>query len=116
MILGLDEREVRRPLAAVRPADEPLGIEALGEALARAAWSGIAEPGDSVAGLLVGALGAAGALAAVLEEHEPAGLAREVAEATGEPLTAEAVRAAEERWRPRLVAADALRFLSLSLE
>ncbi|WP_210506258.1 DNA-processing protein DprA [Naasia sp. SYSU D00057] len=112
MILGLDEKEVRRAVAAVRPAGEPLGADTLGEALARAAWSGIAEPGDSVAGLLVDVLGAAGALAAVLEDHDPAGLAREVAQATGEPLTTEAVRAAEERWRPRLVAADAVRFLT----
>jgi DNA processing protein len=112
VILGLDEKEVGRAVAAVRPAGEPLGIDTLPETFARGAWSGIAEPGDSAAGLLVAVLGAAGALSAVLEGHDPAGLAREVAAASGEPVTGDALRSALERWRPRLVAADALRFLT----
>lgn len=111
MILGLDEATVRRAMAAVRPGRAPVGAEDAAEIFARSAWSGIAEPGDGVAGLLVEALGAAGALAAVTEGHGEEGLAHEVSRVVGEALPAEAVRSALERWRPRLVAPDALRSL-----
>ncbi|WP_434017268.1 DNA-processing protein DprA [Naasia aerilata] len=110
--MGLDEAIVRRAVSAARPDRAPVSADETAEVFARAAWSGIAEPGDGVAGTLVAALGAAGALAAVNEEHDPAGLAHEVGEATGEELTRESMRAAVERWRPRLVASDALRFLT----
>jgi DNA processing protein len=112
MILGLDDTTVRRAVTAARPDRGPVSADEVSEVFARAAWSGIAEPGDGVAGLLVAALGAAGALSAVTEQHDVGGLAREVTDAAGEEVPTEAIRAALERWRPRLVPADALRFLT----
>ena len=48
--------------------DQSKGVENLEEHFAYLAWSNICEPGDGFAGLLVGALGAARALAVELEE------------------------------------------------
>jgi DNA processing protein len=82
---------------------------------AAAAWSGIAEPGDSVAGLVVAALGADRALTMLIDRAEPAQLlaALDAAEG-GDPavvggdvgqvgVTVEVIAAALERWRPRVV-------------
>lgn len=55
----LGDGEVRRALPLIHGGDEPE------EALARIAWSVLAEPGDGVAGALVHALGAADALRVV---------------------------------------------------
>jgi DNA processing protein len=81
---------------------------------ASAAWSGIAEPGDSVAGLVVAALGADRALAMLINRSEPsqwlAALGAEVSDSdqAGSHIehvgvTVEVVTAALERWRPRVV-------------
>ena len=59
-ILGLKEAEVAPLVRAI--AGDHLDGDALRERFARAAWTGIAEPGDRVAGILVGCLGAAAAL------------------------------------------------------
>ncbi|ALJ20309.1 DNA-processing protein DprA [Microbacterium sp. No. 7] len=70
------------------------------EVVARAAWSALAEPGDGVAGLLVGRLGAAAALRAALTDRIPA--LDEL-----DPRDGVAARA---RWMPRAAdAAEALR-------
>jgi DNA processing protein len=89
--LGLEERVVVEAVRGVRPHDEGEAMEAF----ARGAWSGIAEPGDGVAGALVETYGAADALAAL---------------ATG-VLTdaAPALATARERWRPRVDPATLLR-------
>ncbi|MBF4571062.1 DNA-protecting protein DprA [Herbiconiux sp. VKM Ac-1786] len=96
-------------------ADDSSSEEASGASLfAAAAWSGIAEPGDSVAGLVVAALGADRALTMLIDRAEPAqwlaALGAEVSDpdqAGGriehEGVTAEVVGAALERWRPRVV-------------
>ncbi|WP_307807461.1 DNA-processing protein DprA [Naasia sp. SYSU D00948] len=112
MIPGIDERTARTAVAGVRPDTEARGSEAVWDLFARAAWSGIAEPGDAVAGTLIEALGAEGGLVAVIEGHDPGRLARELEEASGEPVGESALRAAQGRWAPRLVASDALRFLT----
>lgn len=64
-LFGLDGDEVRRLVASVRP----VGVEATdwADQFARIAWTTLAEPGDSVAGALVGAVGPAAALRVVLE-------------------------------------------------
>ncbi len=90
---GLAESEVRTAVAGVRDGqDDP---ERLREAFARGAWTGIAEPGDGVAGAFVAAFGAAEALALLLDGTPPSGR-RELVEGF-------------ERWRPRLDAATAVR-------
>lgn len=88
----LDDRRVMRAVRAVRPQED-----AATEAVARAAWSVIAEPGDGVAGALIGEMGAAEALQVAMDDR----LAR------GElstPATARAhrmLREARARWHPR---------------
>lgn len=78
------------------------------DALARVAWSSLVEPGDSTAGVLVEALGAARALALVLEavQRDAAVLVRACLDAgvvgPGEGTAFETTLvAAVARWRPR---------------
>ena len=95
-ILGLKEAEVA-PLVRSIAGDELRG-EALKERFARAAWTGIAEPGDRIAGILIAALGAVGALdALVARASVDSLLARLDGESTEKEL-GEAI----ERWQPRL--------------
>ncbi|PJJ71776.1 DNA processing protein [Diaminobutyricimonas aerilata] len=68
---------------------------------ARAAWTGISEPGDRVAGALVAALGAAGALEALIARAQPVEFAASVADAGGE-LGSEELAEGMARWAPRL--------------
>lgn len=65
----------------------------VGEVLARAAWSVIAEPGDQVAGALIAQLGAEEALRYALERHSGTGDRGDRAH--------RAVREARARWMPR---------------
>lgn len=65
----------------------------------------MAEPGDKVAGRLVGALGASGALAALVDRAEPDRIA---AMAGPGALRAEEIEAGIERWSPRLASGPAL--------
>ena len=64
-MFGLKEAEVAELVRAVAGRD--LHRDAIEERFARATWSGIAEPGDGVAGLVIDAIGAPRALAAVVE-------------------------------------------------
>ena len=95
-IFGLKEAEVAPLVRAV--AGEDLHGEALKETFARAAWTGIAEPGDRDAGLLIAALGAEAALDAIV--------ARASVESLLEKLDGESTEndlgKAIERWQPRL--------------
>jgi DNA processing protein len=103
------------------------------EVVARAMWTGIVEPGDRVAGLIVSALGAAAALDLIVEERS----AREVVEAlkaaslgSDDPFDAAGVRVhgqtlgsndeetrerdvakAIARWKPRLMPHSSLSVL-----
>ncbi|TFC52404.1 DNA-processing protein DprA [Cryobacterium sp. TMT1-21] len=89
------------------------------DVFARAAWTGIAEPGDGAAGLLVQALGAAPALTAVLDLWTPARLAAVVAEsgavdearAEGADDLAALLDQGLQRWRPRLSSGEVIRSL-----
>jgi DNA processing protein len=71
------------------------------ELFARAAWSGIAEPGDRVAGLLVQQLGAVEALRTVLTATTPAAVFARLGDG-GTDAGNEQVGDALARWRPRL--------------
>ena len=72
---------------------------------ARAAWSRLVEPGDTVAGALVGSLGPVDALA-WLREVAPAVRERIVGAPGLAPSAAARLTAAARRWLPRLAALD----------
>lgn len=113
--LGIAEREIAALLLPLRARGEgdPSGPE-LTEFFARAAWTGIAEPGDRAAGLLVHALGASRALAAVIEQWPTDRLGAEVdpAARAGRGALGRELGDALERWRPRLDSAAAVRALA----
>jgi DNA processing protein len=98
-------------------AGDPSAHSASDEVFARAAWSCIAEPGDGMAGLVVGCLGAGPALAAIIGLWPPARLAEAVrGAADGQPGTVpddddlvDGLAQALARWRPRLKSDDVIR-------
>jgi len=107
---GISEAELVRLVGPVR--GEPPTSEAAREVFARAAWSGIVEPGDRVAGLLWSALGVAQALESLISEEKPQRVTKRVADALGDRghdvddnLT-EVIGEACNRWRPRLSATE----------
>jgi DNA processing protein len=75
---------------------------------ARATWTGIAEPGDRVAGSVVAALGATAALRAIVERRDADWLLSALTEAGEDSLTATDIVAAIERWQPRLKSSAAV--------
>ncbi len=97
-MFGLKEAEVAELVRAV--AGVELDRDQIEERFARAAWSGLAEPGDSVAGELVGVLGASTALTALVE-HWPAATIH--GRLTSTNVSHEDVVTALARWAPRLV-------------
>ena len=72
------------------------------ELFARAAWSGIAEPGDRLAGVLVGQLGAVEALRTVLTAPTVDGLLGRLRDGGASDVQEQHVDDALARWRPRL--------------
>lgn len=80
------------------------------EGIARAAWTVIAEPGDSVAGTLIEALGAADALSLAVD-----GTASSLP-ADGNAPTSRALSDARTRWRPRAVVGAVRAALSGALD
>ena len=111
-LFGLEESRVFALTTGVRSVRIDAAAEA-GEVFARAAWTGIAEPGDGTAGLLVGCLGASTALTAVLDTWTPTMLATAVRDAgagAAEELEDELDQGLQ-RWRPRLSSAEVIRSL-----
>jgi DNA processing protein len=102
---GVQESIAAQLVRAV--AGDDLDRSQIEERFARAAWTGIAEPGDGAAGALVGALGAVRALTALIDRAAPEQLAAAVSEAGGQ-LGADDVSEALARWQPRLKSALAL--------
>jgi DNA processing protein len=108
---GISESELTHLVGAVRP-DAPSSDE-VPEIFARAAWSGIVEPGDRVAGLLWSALGVAPALESVISGETPQRVTDRVVEALGtrghdvDENLAEVMGEAFNRWRPRVSATEA---------
>lgn len=82
-------------VSAVRDLRGPDDVE---EALARAAWSVVAEPGDGIAGALIAELGAANALRFALDDSVPALL---TPSAWGSARAGRALAEARARWQPR---------------
>ena len=105
-ILGLKEAEVAPLVRAI--AGEHLEAEELHERFARAAWTGIAEPGDRVAGILVARIGATEALEAIVSRANTDSIANRL---EGE-VSDDELQQAVERWAPRLQSRVALLALS----
>ncbi|ASD22408.1 DNA-protecting protein DprA [Cryobacterium sp. LW097] len=134
-LFGIDEAVVTSLTAGVRPAAAAPGEEQpadarpadaeltsarlsdLGEVFARAAWTTIAEPGDGVAGAVVGLLGAAAALRSVVEAWPPDRLAGTLTDSVGEHEASDPsglrpeLEQALARWRPRLSSTEVIRSL-----
>ena len=120
-LFGLDEDVVASLTAGVRPAGSAASADARpadpGEVFARAAWSTIAEPGDGVAGAVVGLLGAATALRSVVESWPPDRLAVTLTATVDENEAGDPAGLRPEleqalaRWRPRLSSTEVIRSL-----
>ncbi len=118
--LGLPPRELRELMAVLRPGPrDPDGDgdewePSAEDAAARCTWSGIAEPGDRVAGAVIGVLGACSALAAVVDGAPADAVVGAMVHAgldleeDGRGALVGEVAAALERWRPRVVRSEAL--------
>ena len=116
--LGLTARELDEMVAPLRPHPGWSGQGAADadteEVAARCTWSGIAEPGDRVAGAVIGVLGACASLAAVVDGCSPETVVGAMLEAgldlqeDGRAALVGEVDGALERWRPRVVRAEAL--------
>ena len=101
-MFGFKEAEVAELVRAVSPGALDRGqIETR---FAHAVWSGLVEPGDGVAGLLVAQHGAAAALAAVIERRPASRLASDL-------LSEGDAQLALDRWMPRLSPPTMLQWL-----
>ena len=112
--LGIAEAVVA-PLvrALVDPAGDrdDLDREGLGDRFARACWTGIAEPGDRMAGLLVRQLGAERSLGLLIDARDAEPIAGALAEVGAPDVNPEELVAAVARWSPRISTPEALRSL-----
>lgn len=107
-IRGLGNDRVRLLAYSIGLPDDGDGLEATATAedfLARACWSGIVEPGDRVATALIDAVGAATALAMIVESLSIDQISERLhdrhGDGSGTPQPAE-LREAIVRWQPRL--------------
>ena len=105
-LYGLDRSEIHDLISTITSHTEDTDRidDQLPELVARAAWSGIAEPGDSAAGGLIAAIGATQALRALVERWTPKEIGSIVAAQEQEQtaLTPSAIIAGVDRWLPRL--------------
>ena len=129
MFGGLDATEILSRLAAVAPvregisadrgSDDALSVVAAAEIFARAAFSGIAEPGDRVAGMLIATLGASDALDVLVQRLDASRIVGLIGETeagvalglVADDEFAQLIGAGLERWAPRLNAREALAHL-----
>jgi DNA processing protein len=105
-MFGLGEAEVATLIRAI--AGDSLDRDAIRDHFARATWTGIAEPGDRTAGLVVAALGAADALDAVVARWPAPQWSAAVQHAGVDDIPESEFAQAIERWQPRLKSAAAL--------
>lgn len=107
-MFGLKEAEVASLVRAVSADD--LDRDGIAERFARATWTGIAEPGDVVAGTMIAALGPAAALEALVGGAGVDGLfgALKVASVEHARPERKEIEEAIARWQPRLASATAL--------
>ncbi|MGJ8722170.1 MAG: DNA-processing protein DprA [Salinibacterium amurskyense] len=107
-MFGLKESEVATLVRAVSVGGgEDFDRDAIEERFARATWSGLAEPGDRLAGRAIQQLGAVRALTAVVEHWEPERFAATLS-ADGDAVGDDDMAQAIDRWMPRLKSNTAL--------
>jgi DNA processing protein len=99
-IFGIKEAVVAPLLRAI--AGESLDGEEVLDRFARATWTGIAEPGDRIAGSLVAALGPARALTVIVDCWDVGRIMSAVSASGMVEPTDEEVAVALKRWTPRL--------------
>jgi DNA processing protein len=105
-MFGLAEAEVATLIRAI--AGNSLDREAIRDRFARATWTGVAEPGDRTAGLVVQALGAGDALDAVVARWPAPQWSAALAQSGVDDVPEAEFQQAIERWQPRLKSAAAL--------
>lgn len=105
-MFGLKEADVSNLVRDV--VGEHLDRDGIRDRFARATWTGIAEPGDRIAGLVVEALGAAEALDGVVERWSAASFSTALEQSGADRPPELELQQAIERWQPRLVSAAAL--------
>ena len=105
-MFGLKESEIATLVRAVS-SDGDLDRASIENRFARATWSGLAEPGDRLAGRAIQQLGPAHALTAVVEHWDAERFATELS-ADGDPVSGDDMRQAIDRWVPRLKSDAAL--------
>ncbi|MDQ1544841.1 MAG: processing protein [Actinomycetota bacterium] len=105
-MFGLKEAEVATLVRGV--GGDELDREAIRDRFARATWTGIAEPGDRTAGLVVDAFGAAAALDAVVERWSAERWLVAAKQAGADEIPGAEFQQAIDRWQPRLKSASAL--------
>jgi DNA processing protein len=105
-MFGLGEAEVATLIRAI--AGESLDRDAIRDRFARATWTGIAEPGDRTAGLVVAALGAADALDAIVARWPAPQWAAAITQSGVDGVPEAEFQQAIDRWQPRLKSAAAL--------
>lgn len=109
-IFGLQSSEVL-PLLTALVGHDLGGVDTEAEArdeFARAAWTGIAEPGDRIAGVLVRVLGAAWALQTVVDRVDAKEILGALARSDCDDLTLAELSQGLERFAPRMNAGTAL--------
>jgi len=109
-ILGLKEAVVAPLIRGLARHDLTPGE--IADRFARATWTGVAEPGDRVAGVLVELLGPVTALATVVEQWAGDRVLGAIRDSGGEPaligIETDDLAKAQERWRPRIGSQSAL--------
>ena len=104
-LFGLDRSDVESLAHAVSDEDAA-------DTFARSTWLVLAEPGDRLASVLVGALGAAGALQLLVDRVPLDDILTRLIDAGVDERELTDVQAALDRWLPRFSAAAATRALS----
>jgi DNA processing protein len=105
-MFGLPNSEVLPLLQAVVGCE--LSETEASDSFARAAWTGIAEPGDRIAGVLVRVLGAASALQALVDRVDATPILAAMARHDSDDLTIAELTQGLERFAPRMNAGTAL--------
>lgn len=102
----VDTTQAISPNEGNAPSSSSLG--AASELFARATWTGICEPGDAIAGLLVNSLGAIVALEALVERWSIKRIMERLIEAEAPQLAPADLEVALARWSPRVISHSAL--------
>ncbi len=106
-MFGLKEAPVAQFVREVSHGDFDLDRDAIADRFARGVMTGLAEPGDVVAGVMVRSLGAAATLESIVE-HRSADRLRADLRDHGVAIDEADVDGALARWAPRLTSASAM--------